>query len=846
MSVPSRREFLKAAAFTAGATGLAQILPTAIDKARAIDPIPGSTFWDAEHVVILMQENRSFDHAFGTLQGVRGFDDPRAITLPNGNPVWVQTNNAGQSYAPFRLDIKHTRSTWMGCLPHGWTDQVDARNGGRFDRWLDVKSSGEPAYAGMPLTMGYYNREDLPFYYALADAFTICDQNFCSTLTGTTPNRLHLWSGKIRHEQNENSPAKVLNENADHQSEVAWRTFPELLEDAGISWKIYQNELYLDVGLSPEAAAWLANFGDNPLEYFTQFHVRFAPAYRQHLDLLAESLPRAIESRKSRLAQPDLSPRQRDQLAAELSEMSIRLANVEQQRSEYSAANFTKLTDRQKSIHTKAFCTNSGDPFYHELETLAYQDGDTERTMQIPKGDLFHQFRKDVDSGKLPTVSWIVAPERFSDHPSSAWYGAWYLAECFNILTRNPEIWKKTVFILTYDENDGYFDHIPPFVAPHPRRQETGRVSADIDASVEYVTLEQDLKSKPVDEARESALGLGYRVPMIIASPWTRGGCVCSQVFDHTSPIRFIETLLSRKLGREIKETNISQWRRTVCGDLTSAFQSEADSRDGAVPYAARAPFLEGIHKAQFGQLPSGFKELTRGELESIRKNPLTSPLRPRQEPGVRRSCPLPYELAVDGQLSQDRSRFVVRFQAGNQRFGARAAGAPFIVYFRDRAGERHCRNFAVSPGDAFEDSWLLADCQEGAYDFEVHGPNGFYRRFRGSPDEPALDIVLDIDAPPDRGNLLRLAARFYVTSRETDRTFDLVVSDRSYGHEQQRLSLPIAASASCNVDATSSLGWYDVTLELAGNARFLRHFAGRIEAGTWSCTDPVIGAESR
>src|SRR5690348_173755 len=174
----SRRDFLKKTAFLAAGAGFAGALPASIQKAFAIDPPSGSTYLDAEHVVILMQENRSFDHSYGTLRGVRGFNDPRALKLADGNPVWVQTNDAGQSYSPFRLNIKDTNATWMGCLPHSWTDQVDARNGGRYDKWLQAKRSGEKRFADMPLTMGYYNREDIPFYYAMADAFTICDQHF--------------------------------------------------------------------------------------------------------------------------------------------------------------------------------------------------------------------------------------------------------------------------------------------------------------------------------------------------------------------------------------------------------------------------------------------------------------------------------------------------------------------------------------------------------------------------------------------------------------------------------------------------------------------------------------------
>src|SRR5262245_51337854 len=163
----TRREFIRQAAILSGAAGLWNGFPDSIQRAMAIAPDHGSTWRDAEHVVILMQENRSFDHTFGTLKGVRGFNDPRAITLSDGNPVWVQATSAGKRYIPFRLNIRDTKSTWMGCLPHSWTDQVDAANKGRHDRWLQVKQSGTRAYAAMPLTLGYYTRQDIPFYYAL-------------------------------------------------------------------------------------------------------------------------------------------------------------------------------------------------------------------------------------------------------------------------------------------------------------------------------------------------------------------------------------------------------------------------------------------------------------------------------------------------------------------------------------------------------------------------------------------------------------------------------------------------------------------------------------------------------
>src|SRR5437762_3322170 len=158
----SRREFIKKASVLAGGAGLLHALPASVARALAINPAPGSTWLNAEHIVLLMQENRSFDHTYGTLQGVRGFNDPRAIKQHDKKSVWLQTNKEGDTYAPFHLDIKDTRATWMSSLPHSWSDQVDARNNGRYDKWLDAKHSGNKEYSGMPLTMGYYTRQDIP------------------------------------------------------------------------------------------------------------------------------------------------------------------------------------------------------------------------------------------------------------------------------------------------------------------------------------------------------------------------------------------------------------------------------------------------------------------------------------------------------------------------------------------------------------------------------------------------------------------------------------------------------------------------------------------------------------
>src|SRR3982750_3024921 len=119
----TRRDFIKKSMLLSGAAGFSAAVPASIQRALGIDPAPGSTYFDAEHIVILMQENRSFDHCFGTLRGVRGFNDPRAITLPDKKPVWFQTDAQGNTYSPFRLNIKDTKATWMGDLPHSRPSQ---------------------------------------------------------------------------------------------------------------------------------------------------------------------------------------------------------------------------------------------------------------------------------------------------------------------------------------------------------------------------------------------------------------------------------------------------------------------------------------------------------------------------------------------------------------------------------------------------------------------------------------------------------------------------------------------------------------------------------------------------
>jgi len=848
----NRREFIKKAALLTGVAGLSGLIPASIQKAMAINPAPGSTFMDAEHIVILMQENRSFDHCFGTLKGVRGYNDPRAIDLPNKNKVWLQSNKKGETYAPFRLDIKNTKATWMDSLPHSWRNQVNARNDGKYDKWLDNKRNSIPEYADMPLTLGYHTREDIPFYYALADAFTVCDQSFCSALTGTNPNRLYFWTGTVRPEQNENARAHVWNDDADFGT-LNWATFPERLEDNGISWKCYQNELSIDTGFEGEEDPWLSNFTDNPLEFFGQYNIHLHEPHLSAMEKKSAYLPGAIEELQKKIAALPAGDANLKKLKKQLREAEASLASVNAEREKYKPGMFDQLSDRHKSIHQKAFDTNKNDPHYRKLADLKYNDNGTERELKVPMGDVLHQFREDVKNGNLPTVSWLSAPENFSDHPGAAWYGAWYVSEVMDILTQNPEVWKKTIFILTYDENDGYFDHVPPFVAPHSHKTGTGKVSDGIDTRVEFVTLEQELERKDFPEKydRESSIGLGYRVPMVIASPWSKGGWVNSEVFDHTSTLQFLETFLSKKTGKTIKEPNISDWRRTVCGDLTSVFRPYNGETIPTPEFLPKDAFVESIHKAKFKKVPDDFKLLTADEIAQINKAPHLSPYMPKQEKGVKPACPLPYQLYADGKLNADKTAFEMKFTAANEVFGKLAAGSPFNVYAPGKYLQEKDKQqvmdsvrtwaYTAIPGDTVTDAWPLNEFDGNNYHLRVYGPNGFFREFKGNAADPEIEITCEYQR--NIADSKKLSGNIELTLHNLSKSgLTVEITDHAYKANDNKKVLASGGKSNLILNLANSYGWYDFSVEVSGSQVFEKRYAGRVENGSPSFSDPKMG----
>ncbi|MFD2036231.1 phosphocholine-specific phospholipase C [Belliella marina] len=828
----SRRDFIKKAALLAGGVSVGTSLPVSIQKALAIQTEKGSSFYDAEHVVFLMQENRSFDHCFGALKGVRGFNDPRTIRLPNGNPVWFQPDNSGKSFPPFRLNIKDTRATWLGDLPHSWEDQVDAYNSGKFDNWILSKKPWNREFNHIPLTMGYYQRQDIPFYYALADAFTVADQHFCSTLTGTTTNRMYFWTGKSN--KHPADKVKVRNSEIGYNREVDWLTFPEVLEDNNISWKIYQNEVSIKTELQGEDESLLGNFTDNNLEWFKQYQIRFSPGHINYLQKVLREIPVEIDKLEKFLEKGEVEDI--NEANKQLGQLKNTLDYAKKTLKEYSPEAFDRLDQRARNLHQKAFATNSDDPNYHRTETLGYVANGKSEEVKIPKGDILHGFRKDVESGSLPTVSWLVAPQKFSDHPSAPWYGAWYVSEVMDILTKNPEVWKKTIFILNYDENDGYFDHVPPYVAPNEKDLQTGKISQGLSTLGEFVTKNQELEAGFEEkDARESPVGLGYRVPLVVASPWSKGGWVNSQVCDLTSSLMFLEKFLSKKTGKKIHCPNISSWRREICGDLTSMFRKEGND-DAVLKTLVQAEHMKGIHQVRKHVLPENYMVF---DTELVKTEPVgfVSP----QEIGVKPSNIIPYENHCDLEIKEGILK--LNFSCGTKIFGSKSIGAPFKVFapsgHRNKKTQKilHSWDFAVKKGDHVGYDWELKGFDNDMYDLRVQGPNGFWRGFRGKSN---MDTMVQVKCEYEAKRFGRAGILLIITNLSTVPQ-EVKMQESTYRKTNKTIVLKSGQTKTIGVETSKTKGWYDFNLSDL-NGDFEWAYAGRMDMNKPSITDPLLG----
>jgi len=687
-----RRTFLQ----LLSANALTASFPATISRALEIPAHHRTgTIKDVEHIVIMMQENRSFDHYFGALRGVRGFSDPRAVTLPSGKPVWYQPN--GGSYVlPFHPGAPNLGLQFLQDLAHDWTTTHAAWNEGNNDQWVPQKGT---------TTMAHLTRSDIPFHYALADAFTICDAYHCSLLGPTDPNRYHMWTGWVGNDGKAGGPV-IDNAEAGYD----WSTYPELLQDAGVSWKIYQ-----DSGLGLDASgfwgwtedAYIGNYGDNSLLYFHQYQ------------------------------------------------------NAEQ-----------------------------GSPLFERAKT---------GTNIKAGGSLFDIFQQDVLTGNLPQVSWIVAPEAYTEHPNwPANYGAWYLSQILDALTANPDVWSKTAFFLMYDENDGFFDHMVPPTPPQSRAQGISTV----DTTNEIFQGNSENPAGPY--------GLGLRVPMIVISPWSKGGWVNSQVFDHTSLIQFIE----KRFGQRhpgLREHNITKWRRSVTGDLTSAFNF-ATPNEAKVPLPNTVAYLPPDNQRHPDYTPE----------------PPVEQAMPVQESGLRPARAVPYELNVHGQA--DLANGTVEIHFGN------SGKATAVFHVRSSNSQHGPWTYTVEPNVEISDSWIYTATGQTTYDLSVYGPNGFLRTFKGSlagNDKANLDIRSVYDAPRS-GITLDILNRGAVCQ---------VRILNVYTKEAFTRDLKPGENLVRHWHVEKSFGWYDFVVEANSDSSFQQRIAGHVETGDDSMSDPAIGA---
>ncbi|WP_405591347.1 phosphocholine-specific phospholipase C [Streptomyces sp. NBC_01190] len=657
MTEISRRAFIGTAA--AGAA-VAVGLPGTADATEnhGDHGNPHGSIADVKHVVILMQENRSFDHYFGTLSGARGFDDRQAVRLPTGDSVFQQPDHSrAEGYLrPFRMDTTRYNAQNAGGLDHGWDSGHTAVNGGAMDKWVAAK--GER-------TMGYFTRQDIPYQYALADAFTVCDGYFCSLNGPTDPNRLYLWTGTAGPGVDGTTGPFTDNTVVTENPVADWTTYAERLEKAGVSWRVYHN---------PDGSDDRnGDYDDNALSYFKQFH---------------------------------------------------------------------------------AFPAD--DPRYVNAMT---------------KFDLtaFDQHCKD---GTLPTVSWLVAPYLFCEHPAaSPDYGAHWVDTALTSLFANPDVWKHTVFLLMYDENDGYFDHVIP---PYP----------------EPGTKDEFVDGKPI--------GLGSRVPLWAVSPWSRGGWVNSQVFDHTSVVRFLERVTG------VAEPNISAWRRQVCGDLTTCF--DFTRPDYTIPALPDTVAL--MAKADAGaSLPA----VTVPAEQSVAV----------QEKGERPHRPLPYRPWAD--VTVDRATGKVTCTLTND-----GTAAFHFTVLPNVALPYTGTPFTVPPRSSRTYVWD-ATATDGRYDFSVHGADGFVRRFSGTVVRRQQD---DVAVPSVRATL-RADGRPEKASVELDLRNDggaevaFTITPNDFAGQARTVRVKAGGRARSTWDTDA--GRYDFTVTAGTGTRFAQRYAGTV-----------------
>ncbi|WP_405572975.1 phospholipase C, phosphocholine-specific [Streptomyces sp. NBC_01167] len=687
----SRRRLLALGGGAIGAAAAGSLLPPSLQAALAAEP-PSGGMRAIRHVVVLMQENRSFDHYFGALRGVRGFGDRNAVELPTGGSVFEQPGPNGSAVLPFPVrdaaEAQHKDLQYIGALDHSWSGGATAWGGGWMNNWVSAKSAA---------TMAYYDRRDIPLHYELADTFTICDAYHSSIHTSTSPNRNHLWSGKTGFEAD--GTRAVDNDAYDEGTHPGydWGTYAERLERAGRSWKTYTE--------------W-ENFTDNQLEFFTTFKAVARKALaRTGGHTFMESFYAAVRDTEDTA--------ERERLLALLEEGVATLSRTER-----------RLFERG--------------------------------LRRVPTGTLAEEFARDVAAGTLPDVSYLVPSAVDSEHPSvsSPIHSATIVYKILDALGRHPDVWRHTALLINYDENDGFFDHVPPPVAPPE-------------------VTEEQWQGKPT--------GLGIRVPMLVVSPWSVGGYVCSEVFDHTSVIRFLEEWTG------VREPNIGTWRRTVTGDLTSAF----DFRRGRPQPDVEQPGAIPAFSGRWQPKPPQVQRM------------------PEQEPGSRPARPLPYQPDAHGRVTG--GSFTVALSNSGR------SSAHFALY--PYAGEFPVPQHKDVRGTAHWTVPLAGD----AYRFTITGPNGFRREFAGTAKGSAA-LTTQVDHH-DRD--LHLVLRNDGSKSVTFTVRPLAYVDEADLDDWTR-SITVKPGRSRTVvhSAADAHGWYDIEVTADREPAFRRRLTGHVENG--------------
>ena len=385
-------------------------------------------------------------------RGCRGFGDHR------NREAFYQRGYDGPGsqkgrLIPFHVNGKTSAAQCLGNLDaptHNWVPQHQSWNRGKNDRFYEVHKLATNDKTLAPNVMSYYKQQDIPYYWALAKAFTVCDMYFCSVIGPTEPNRLYSISATLDPAGTHGGPCVKTTFTLDQGliGNFRWTTMPEQLQARGISWKSYT------------AGGVAFGQADSPFGAFEQF--------------------------------------------------------------------------RNK-------------PTLHRLGIAPTYPQD---------------FLNDLARDQLPSVSSIQVSFFQSEHPgASPALGEYAVDQVLRAIWRHPHIWRKTAVIINHDENGGFFDHVPPPTAPPGTKGE-------------HLTAR---KMPPQGGDVRGPIGLGFRVPAIIVSPWTRGGFVCSDVLDHTSVLRLIEA----RFGAEVP--NLTRWRRSVTGDMTTAFNFAAKP-DYAIP----------------------------------------------------------------------------------------------------------------------------------------------------------------------------------------------------------------------------------------------------------------------